>query len=213
MKIVGECEREGKGKEREEKDDEARMSQRQRRRVGSIKRQLLREASSNHSSVAEASTSVKHQMSRRQRRQQRLARLASRPSPSSTALTTPAQPKPSLNPPSQQPPQTDDNYPIEYTVSTSRSGRAADRPHLPHFNDRVQCSHWDDPLTKLHTLIDTPAAPLQTTTSQADAQQDHLDRAAANQALMYYEKAARSRGDHIIVRGVGKNGDLGPTVT
>lgn len=86
------------------------------------------------------------------------------------------------------------------------------RPQLPHFNDRTEHSHWDSPFTALHNHLHPPAAPT------AEPSPDHHSAthdpvgAFSCQALQYWEKAARSRGDHRLITGVGKNGALGPTL-
>ncbi|GAC94594.1 hypothetical protein PHSY_002167 [Pseudozyma hubeiensis SY62] len=80
----------------------------------------------------------------------------------------------------------------------------APRPQLPHFNDRLHGSHWDDPLTRLSSLLADSASKSPIDTSSTD---DH-----ASQALHFWQSAAHSRGDHLLVTGVGKNGALGPTV-
>lgn len=97
------------------------------------------------------------------------------------------------------------------------NGRRAPRPHLAHFNERLQGSHWDDPLHRLSQLLDQPPpnpASSSPDTIQADA--SLLYRGGneyASQALRFWQTAARSRGDHRLVSGVGKNGALGPTLS
>lgn len=86
------------------------------------------------------------------------------------------------------------------------------RPQLPHFNDRTEHSHWDSPFTALHNHLHPSAAPTaEPSPEQHSATHDPVG-AFSCQALQYWEKAARSRGDHRLITGVGKNGALGPTL-
>ncbi|CDU23572.1 uncharacterized protein SPSC_02201 [Sporisorium scitamineum] len=177
-----------------------RVSQRRRRRTASIKKQLLQQADS----LAKPHTTT---LSRKQRREQRRTRIAKRGTASSSSLAVPpaatnpalgsqpttvnlptsAPPEPPASPP--RPPQT-----ASVTPAPWQKKRRIPRPQLAHFNDRVQGSHWDDIFTKLNP----------------DEAQNDPTRAYATQALGYWQKAARSRGDHLVLSGVGKNGALGP---
>lgn len=179
------------------------------------------------SSAQQPEPKVTVKLSRKERRQQRLERLSKRPSPS--RIPPPAKRQRIRKPPTEPPILDDSSLPdpapppeqhktAEETSAaslkgtkdqdsdscTSRSGRAAQRPHLPHFNDRVQSSHWDDGLARLEELHKGP------TQEVGDKERDSAEY--AKQALEYYQKAARSRGDHVIVCGVGKNGVLGPVL-
>ena len=226
----------------EEVTAQKRASQRERRRAVTIKRRLLRQSGSlsakqhgaDKPSTTQVSTVVQcslrrsspssadpkpppatekvsvSKLSRTQRRQQRLARLSARastprsttsasgslakkpPAPEGIALPFPSPPSPVM--PSQSPlPEPDHG-------GTQRT-RQAQRPHLPHFNDRVQTSGWDHALTTFNSLLSSQPQELRTDSEQY-----------ATQALSYWERASRSRGDHILVRGVGKNGSLGPVL-
>nr|CDI55594.1 hypothetical protein BN887_04283 [Melanopsichium pennsylvanicum 4] len=114
---------------------------------------------------------------------------------------------------STHPEQLDDSSPtavppldeVESKPNRAAKGRNP-RPSLPHFNDRVQGSHWDLPFSLLHTLLNRH----ENTTEDLD---DRRVVAQAKQTLEYWENAARSRGDHLVVAAVGKNGTLGPSVS
>ncbi|KAF6767067.1 RNAse P, Rpr2/Rpp21 subunit [Kalmanozyma brasiliensis GHG001] len=230
-----EAEEEGKGKKRDrgqevigEQPKVKRVPQRQRRRTASIKKQLSREAEASDAKaglpqdVSEAALAnpltnpPKAKLSRKQVKQQRAARLAKRASSTSSTIAASSDP---IDSASQAEAKADTvpaqaavpDSPCEPTISapdppTAQSALKsperklrAPRPHLPHFNDRVQGSHWDDTFTKLEAQIS--AQPSEHTTPYA------------GQALQYWQKAARSRGDHLVVTGVGKNGALGPSLS
>ncbi|SPO29064.1 uncharacterized protein UTRI_05638 [Ustilago trichophora] len=249
-----------KKRERDEQDMEPgtqKVSQRQRRRTASIKRQLLQAAESEMvtkvslaaSITAEPSTDScssfpaatatvtppqpsRENLSRGQKRKQRLERLALRasastsapvqirgrrkvkgPSPAecrleyyyfNTRKTSPRILTPAKNPPKPTP---------LVEKRPTKIGRAQ-RPLLPHFNDRVESSHWDDSFTTLQQHLNPPPPSFTTPSSQeATSRNPTQIQEYASQALQYWQKAARSRGDHLLVSGVGKNGCLGPTLS
>ncbi len=202
----GERERVETEKKRLREDENAdmkqkkRVAQRQRRRVGSIKKHLLRE-SIQHSSASTASDSTTApqqgnpdngasdakaavKLSRSQKRQQRLSRLAMRPStaPPPTASTL-ASTSTAIN----SAKSTDDSVGAESSDLSSKPTatatqdsanpnsalpqsalrRRTPKPNLPHFNDRVQDTHWDDGLSRFSSLLSTEEQEENVTTTQA----------------------------------------------
>ncbi|KAJ9475680.1 hypothetical protein PHBOTO_005735 [Pseudozyma hubeiensis] len=223
------------------KQQKRKVPQRQRRRTASIKRHLLRQTNSDANdppasqtapqgfSMVPSATSTTDKgsstgrPSRRQIAEKRKARIANRASTSAAAapagLREPKKharsqpyyvtwdsppPIPVALEDTSTPPPSEDLLRQDNAPPRRRKLPRAPRPQLPHFNDRLQGSHWDDPLTRLSSLLadSAPKPPIDTTSTD-----DH-----ASQALHFWQSAAHSRGDHLLVTGVGKNGALGPTV-
>ncbi|CBQ69550.1 conserved hypothetical protein [Sporisorium reilianum SRZ2] len=186
MQVEDDTEKAGADAER----DTTKVSQRQRRRTASIKKQLLRQADSLPKPPTAASSRKQRSESRRARMAKRATIHPSTPDPVPPAATTPS-PQPqthtvdsstsaSPEPPAPLPQPSPAKPP-------ARKRRRTACPQLAHFNDRVQGSHWDNVFPKLSDASDEPS-----------------------QALAYWQTAARSRGDHLVLSGVGKNGALGP---
>ena len=237
----------GKGEKRERQEEmveakvgKEKVSQRSRRRTGSIKKDILRSTASN-ASVGQSSTTepsgedskagwsmvvnppkevpVKEKLSRRKKREQRQARLSARATTSSPTIpVAPARARRKVKPnprlvseweyfssPSPEPissPALNETEPDTTSVETGRGKGRVPRPQLPHFNDRVQGSDWDSTLTALQSHL----------SEVLDSENPEEVTAYAGQALEYWTKAARSRGDHLVVSGVGKNGSLGASL-
>ncbi len=155
-----------------------RMSQRQRRHVAVLRRDLLNGSK----------PSVNRRLSRRQRSQLRQARLSRK----TEAAPLPAHPKPGspskLNTAVDAPPPSAQLQAQGTGSDAARPCDAGVRVHLPQFNDRVAGTGWDDALGTLSSLP-----------SSTDSQ-----------SLDVFTAAARARGDHMLVRAIGKNGSLGP---
>lgn len=232
--------------QREEKSESAtakqKSSQRQRRRIGSIKRQLLRESqtrgfvdeeasSTSHPSELDSATKCpvasKPKLSRGQRRQARVDKLQHRSSSQQSdgkATTAPAAKRRRRD--SQLLPSTIAGSntaldPVEASGGDDQlqhipryEGRAQ-RPQLPHFNDRVQGSGWDEPFTKLssHLQSNSTEALAGSENSAGRSATKNEEKEVTAQALDHWQIAARSRGDHLLVSGVGKNGSLGASVS
>lgn len=208
------------------------VSQRHRRRIASIKRHVLRQTASvttppcNDASADTnllASSCTKPQValpakpSRSQKAKQRKARIAnpapSRPTPTTTGVRHASQarlPEPrstnsliSLSDPSIKPPP-------QPELDTRRQTKypKPPRPLLPHFNDRLQGSPWDNPITRLSDLIHNPASQ----PPRPNSSNNTVHASYASHAFHFWQTAARSRGDHLLITGVGKNGALGSTI-
>ncbi|UTT88198.1 hypothetical protein NDA17_007762 [Ustilago hordei] len=237
---VGKGPRDGQ-KEQEEGTSEAakgkqKVSQRQRRRTGSIKRHLLGKIKAKDDGEEEGSSSVqsaqepsKPKLSRRQRQHARSdkssIRLSSRrldrfmePSHSTKERRRNGELKPAATEPPKGPPElattavSSSGASIESQPTPHRKGRIR-RPQLEHFNDRVQGSCWDEAFIKLSSHLLEPVETLDGSERGAETSaMENEERQVSTQALEYWEKAARSRGDHLLVTGVGKNGSLGAGV-
>ncbi|GAC77184.1 hypothetical protein PANT_25c00019 [Moesziomyces antarcticus T-34] len=166
----------GDGDQREG-EKKQRMSQRQRRHVAALQRDLL--------NGSKPSTSAR--LSRRQRSQLRQVRLSRRteaaPLPAPRKPRSPSKPKTTVGPPSSTQTEAQDA-----DSGLGQPWEAGVRVHLPQFNDRVAGTGWDDALVTLSSLP-----------SSTDSQ-----------SLDVFTAAARARGDHTLVRAIGKNGSLGP---